>query len=508
MAVSNASMWPRHCKIDGIAAIFTHADVPGQNMFGPVFHDEELLAKEECHHVGQPIVVLAGTSRDALQAAKALVRIDMETLPAVLTIDEAIAKKQFIGSPKRIQCGNVAAAFAEAEHTFWRAPSRAAARSISTWSPSRPLPFRVKRGRSPFTLRRRIRRKSRPSWPAAWDCDRIRLSVNAGAWAAASAARKRKALIRRSWRPSSRSKTRRPARAGSHLRPGHGQTTGKRHPYQSHYRVAFNNDGQITGLKVDFYSNGGFSADLSLAVMERTLFHADNAYYIPHAEFTGTVCRTNLPSNTAFRGFGGPQGVAVIENIIEEIAVHLGLDAYEVRRRNLYGIKERNVTPYGQVVTPNLLPALLDRLEETAQYKERLAEIEAFNASPASRAQIKGISLIPVKFGISFTKTMLNQGSALVNIYLDGTIQVSTGGTEMGQGLNVKIRQLVADQFDLPAESVLLMPTSTEKNNNTSPTAASASTDLNGTAAVMACEALRQRLADVAARHFASEVAS
>ncbi len=327
-------------------------------------------------------------------------------------------------------------------------------------------------------------------------------------------------------------KTRRPARIVLSCDQDM-QVTGKRHPYRSNYRVSFTADGRITGLKIDYYANGGFSADLSLPVMERTLLHAENAYYLPHAEFSGTVCRTNLPSNTAFRGFGGPQAIAAVENIIEEIAAYLKLDAYEVRRRNCYGLHDRNVTPYGQLVLNNTLPAVMERLAESAEYQERLSAIQAFNspATPEMMAAsaengwgergsgqadgrvtrqasltpwLKGISLVPVKFGISFTRRTLNQANALVNIYLDGTIQVSTGGTEMGQGLNTKIRQLVADQFALPADAVTVMPTSTEKNNNTSPTAASASTDLNGSAAVKACAALRQRLAEVAARHLSS----
>src|SRR5262249_53905743 len=169
----------------------------------------------------------------------------------------------------------------------------------------------------------------------------------------------------------------------------------------------------VTALQIDFYSNGGCSADLSLAVMERTLLHADNAYYIPAVEFTGTVCRTNLPSNTAFRGFGGPQAVAAVENVIEEVAAFLGLDAYDVRRRNCYAGPGRNVTPYGQVVADDTLPALLERLAETSRYKQRLVEVRAFNAD--SRAWLKGISLVPVKFGISFTRRTLNQANALVN---------------------------------------------------------------------------------------------
>jgi xanthine dehydrogenase large subunit len=281
------------------------------------------------------------------------------------------------------------------------------------------------------------------------------------------------------------------------------QVTGKRHPYLARYRVGFTSKGMITALQMDLYSDGGCAFDLSLAVMERSMLHADNAYYLPDIAIRGTVCRTNLPSNTAFRGFGGPQGIAAVENVVEEVATHLGLDPLDVRRRNLYGGPGRDVTPYGQVLPgENTLPDVVDRLADSSDYRRRREAVATFNAS--SPSDLKGLALTPVKFGISFTRRTLNQGNALVNIYLDGTVQVSTGGTEMGQGLNTKIRQLVADHFAIPAEAVQVMPTSTEKNNNTSPTAASASTDLNGMAAVRASEALRSRLAEVAARLLAS----
>ena len=283
------------------------------------------------------------------------------------------------------------------------------------------------------------------------------------------------------------------------------RVTGKRHPYLSRYKAGFDSEGRIAALALELYSDGGCAADLSLAVMERSMLHAENAYFIPHFAVSGTVCRTNLPSNTAMRGFGGPQGIAAIENIIEEIAAHLGLDAFLVRQRNCYGGAGRETTHYGQVVSNNTLPVILDRLAETADYVRRREAATRFNA--VSRTHLRGLALTPVKFGISFTRRTLNQGSALVNIYRDGTIQVSTGGTEMGQGLNTKIRQVVADAFALPLEAVRVMPTSTEKNNNTSPTAASASTDLNGTAALRACETLRDRLAETAALHFASPAA-
>jgi xanthine dehydrogenase large subunit len=487
-------------RLDGIVAGFTHADVPGENTFGPIFHDEELLIAEVCRYVGQPVAVLAGTSRAVLRAAKSAVRLELEELPAVLTIDEAVAREQFIGPTRRIQCGDVGAALANAEHVlkgmftnggqehFYLEPQAAlavpgeAGQITIHSSTQNPTEIQVVVARCLGLRQNQV----------VCTCRRM-----GGAFGGKETQAAHPALLA----ALVAFKTKRPARLVLGCDQDM-QVTGKRHPYQSHYRVAFTAEGQITGLKVDFYSNGGFSADLSLAVMERTLLHAENAYYIPNIEFSGTVCRTNLPSNTAFRGFGGPQAVAAMENVIEEIAVYLGLDAYEVRRRNCYGIHERNLTPYGQLVQHNTLPTLVEQLADTAQYKPRLDAVRAFNTE--SRAWLKGISLVPVKFGISFTRRTLNQANALVNIYHDGTIQVSTGGTEMGQGLNTKIRQLVADQFALPPETVMVMPTSTEKNNNTSPTAASASTDLNGTAAVRACEVLRQRLAAVAARHFAS----
>jgi xanthine dehydrogenase large subunit len=279
------------------------------------------------------------------------------------------------------------------------------------------------------------------------------------------------------------------------------RVTGKRHAYRSEWEVGFGDDGRIHALRVAYYSNGGASTDLSLAVMERTLLHTDNCYFLPHVELTGQVCFTNLPSNTAFRGFGGPQGMTVIENILESIAEHAGVDAFDVRMRNLYGVGERNITPYGQVFEKNHLPEIFATLAARSQYRKRRDEVARFNA--ASRTHVRGLAMTGVKFGISFTTSFLNQGNALVNIFTDGTVQVSTGATEMGQGVNVKIRQLVADEFAIDVSHVVLMPTSTEKNNNTSPTAASAGTDLNGAAAVKACRAIKRRLRRFAAARLA-----
>ncbi|MCE9526102.1 MAG: molybdopterin-dependent oxidoreductase, partial [Planctomycetales bacterium] len=250
-------------------------------------------------------------------------------------------------------------------------------------------------------------------------------------------------------------------------------------------------------LMVDHYSDGGCTTDLSPSILERAMLHSDNAYYLPNARITGQVCKTNYPSNTAFRGFGGPQGAAVTENIIEEIAHVLGRDAAEIRSLNCYGIGERDRTPYGQIVQNNMLPAIFTQLRKTSEYDRRRAEIATENAK--DQGVLRGLAMTGVKFGISFTNRKLNQANALVNVYLDGTVMVSTGGTEMGQGVNTRVRQLVADDLGVDYDSVIVAATSTEKNNNTSPTAASSGTDLNGAAALDATGRIKDRLSRLAA---------
>ena len=276
--------------------------------------------------------------------------------------------------------------------------------------------------------------------------------------------------------------------------------TGKRHAYKTWYRAAFDDEGRLLGATFKFYSNGGAAADLSTSVMERSMLHADNAYYLPAVAIQGRICKTNLPPNTAFRGFGGPQGVAVIENLLHEIAQTVGRDGLDVRRVNLYrdGDPQRNTTPYGQIVRDHVLPEIFDQTERTSDYRRRMVDVERFNAE--SVTHVKGLALSAIKFGISFTSKFLNQGNALVNVHMDGTVQVSSGGTEMGQGLNTKLRQVVADELGIEPDAVMIMTTSTEKNHNTPPTSASAGSDLNGAAAVDACRQIKARMAELAAR--------
>jgi xanthine dehydrogenase large subunit len=280
--------------------------------------------------------------------------------------------------------------------------------------------------------------------------------------------------------------------------------TGKRHPFLARYEAGFALDGRLDGVRVTFYSDGGWSLDLSEPVLWRALFHADNAYCLPAAELTGYVCRTHKTSQTAFRGFGGPQGMVVIEEILDQAARRLSLPPEVVRERNFY--REGDTTHYGQTVKDaGRIAAVWNQLKDSSEFDRRRRGIQRFNE--AHTHQKRGIAITPVKFGISFTATFFNQGGALVLIYRDGSVQVNHGGTEMGQGLHTKMRQVAAESLGLPLEAIRVMPTRTDKVPNTSATAASSSADLNGAAVLDACAQLKQRLAQVGAHLLACPVA-
>jgi xanthine dehydrogenase molybdopterin binding subunit len=274
--------------------------------------------------------------------------------------------------------------------------------------------------------------------------------------------------------------------------------TGKRHPFHAQFDVGFEDDGRVLAVRAHLVSDGGWSLDLSTAVTDRALFHLDNAYYFPQVEFSGRVARTNVCSNTAFRGFGGPQGMLVIEEIMDRVARSLNLPPELVRQRNLYhGQGETNTTHYGQEIEDNRIQRIWEQLLHTSNFAARRAEIAIWNAQHLTRK--RGLAITPVKFGISFTATQFNQAGALVLIYQDGTVQVNHGGTEMGQGIHTNMQAIAAKELGLTADRIRVMPTRTDKVPNTSATAASAGTDLNGAAVRNACRELHGRLAQVAA---------
>lgn len=486
--------------VPGVVAIFTAADLPGENHFGPHFRDEPVLADQEVLYVGQPLAAIAAETPQALAEAREKITVEIEPNEPILSIERAIELQRFIGPGRRIARGEPAAAIAQAPrrlsgvfHCGGQEQFYLESQAAIAYPGEQGQVVVHSSTQNPTEIQHVVAEAlGLAQHQVVCICKRMGGGFGGKETQAAIPA-VLAALVAQ--------KTGRTARI-VYTKDEDMCSTGKRHAYRVEWEAGFDRQGVIAGVRAKFYSNGGASADLSLAVLERSLLHFDNAYYLPHVEMEGQVCFTNYPSNTAFRGFGGPQGMCAIENIIHSIADDLELDPYQVQVRNLYGVDERNITPYGQIVRKNHLPEIVATLAARSQYVARRQALETANRSDPLR--VRGIALMPMKFGISFTTKFLNQGNALVNIYTDGTIQVSTGATEMGQGVNTKIRQLVADEFGLDCSRVTLMSTSTEKNPNTSPTAASASTDLNGTAAVRACETLKARLAALAAGRLAS----
>ena len=476
--------------LPGVVAILTSNDIPGERCFGAIVPDEPFLAEDDLLYVGQPVALIAAETRKAVIAARRAIRLDYVAEEPTLTIADSICKEEFIGSPLTIQRGNAEQALVHAElrlegtleiggqeHFYLETQG-----SIAVPGPGGEI--RLKSSTQYLSQIQTVVARMLGLGMHEVVVESCQMGgAFGGKETQAALPALMAALVARHTGRSARS---------VFDRPNDMQVTGKRHQYEARWQAGFDASGNIDALDIELYSNGGCAADLSPAVMERSLFHAENAYFIPNIRLQGQVCRTNLPSNTAFRGFGGPQAIATVENIIEEVAAFLGKDAYAVRRHNCYRGPGRDTTPYGQRVDGDVIPRIMDRLAGETDYAGRLARIESFNET--SRTHLRGISLVPVKFGISFTKTNLNQANALVNVFPDGTVQVSTGATEMGQGVNTKIRQLVAAEFGIPLDGVRVMTASTEKNHNTSATAASVTTDLNGMASLDAVQRIKNRL--------------
>lgn len=495
--------------VPGVVAILTAADVPGALYFGPIVADEPILAQDEVLYVGQPVVVLAAETAEALARARDLVRIQVEPSKPILTIDHALTQQRFLGAPRRIVRGDPVAAMAAAPHrltgvfhSLGQEHFYFESQAVLACPGEDGLLVVHASTQGPTELQHVVARTlGLGMHQVVVSCRRMGGGFGGketqGCLPAAMAA-----LVAH--------RTGRPARL-VYGRAEDMRSTGKRHAYRTEWEVGFDGDGTILSYRVAFQSDGGASTDLSPSVLERSLLHADNAYHLPDVEIRGQVCFTNHASSTAFRGFGGPQALAVMEHVLREITAHLqGLprphgtaapEVLDVQRRNLYRRGAGQTTPYGQSVEATRLPEIVELLAERSDYQARLVRITAQN--PEDPRWLRGLALVPVKFGISFVSGFMNQANAMVHLFTDGTIQVSCGGTEMGQGLYTKVRQLVADAFGLPLTQVRVMPTSTEKSHNTTPTAASAGTDLNGAAALQASHLIRERLAALAATTFA-----
>jgi xanthine dehydrogenase large subunit len=482
----------------GVAAVITARDIPGKNDIAPIRTDEPLLPPERVEHEGQPVAAVAAATLDQARAAAKLVKVEYEPLPAVLTVDEAVKRELYVSPPQVMTRGDADAAIKYAPHRLsgeWHcggqdhfyleghialaAPGDGGEFQVIS---STQHPTEVQHGVAhllglPFNaVTVEVRRMG-----GAFGGKESQATIVAGIAAVLS------------W------KTKRPVKLRL-PRDDDMRATGKRHPFLIRYDVGFDNEGKILGLDLMLAANGGHVADHTPAVVTRALCHADNCYWIPNLRFRGLPCKTNTVSNTAFRGYGGPQGMIAIEQIVDCIARTLGKSLEDIRRVNFYGTERDNVTPYGMAVEDNVIVPMIEDLDRTVNLKAWRESIVAFNReSPILK---KGLATMPVKFGISFNRPALNQAGALVHVYTDGSVTLNHGGTEMGQGLFIKVAQVVAETFQIDIDNIRVTATTTAKVPNTSPTAASSGSDLNGMAALAAATEIRTRMTDVAAEHF------
>lgn len=480
----------------GIAAVLLAEDVPGLNDVGAVRHDEVLLADKEAFYHGQIIALVVGETPEACRAAAAKVVVEYETLPAIFTVEEAIAANSFHTEPSYIRRGDVDHALAKAPLKFdgdisFGGQDHFYLESQAAWAECGEdgTIFISSSTQHPSEVQHIVAHVMKlPMHSVVIECPRMGGGFGGKETQAATIA---------SLAALAASKTGRKVRMRLN-RDQDMMITGKRHPFLAKFSVGFDEDGMIHALKADLYSNGGWSLDLSRAVTDRAVFHIDNAYYIPNIAASGAVAKTHLASNTAFRGFGGPQGMFVIEEIMDRIARRIGLLPEEVRCKNLYrGTGETNTTHYGQEIEDNRIQRIWGELLVSSNFAKRRNDLRKWNAEHPWRK--RGIAVTPVKFGISFTTTHLNQAGALVLLYQDGTAQVNHGGTEMGQGVHTNIAIIAARELGISADRVRVMNTRTDKVPNTSATAASCGTDLNGAAVKNACDTLRARLLPFAA---------
>ena len=481
----------------GIVAVYTAADFPGENNCGPLVHDDPILADGELRYLGQPVYAVISTDRELARRAANLARqaIKCEALTPILTAREAHAAGQYVLPAMHMTRGEPQAAMAAAPN-----------RLEGQWSVGGQEQFYLE-GQISYALPQENRSllvhcsTQHPSEMQQLICHALgwhshQVQVVCRRMGGGFGGKESQSALFACVAALAATRLRRPVKLRAD-RDDDFLITGRRHGFDYNWQVGYDDEGHILAAEIDLISNCGHSADLSAPVMARALCHFDNAYWLPNVAMHGYCAKTNTQSNTAFRGFGGPQGALAIEMILDSVARRLGLDPLVVRQRNFYR-DGQDVTPYGQKVEDNIIQPLTDRLIATSDYAARRAEITRYNA--ASPVLKKGLALTPVKFGISFNVVHLNQAGALVHVYTDGSILVNHGGTEMGQGLNTKVAQVVAHELGVSLAHVRATATDTQKVANTSATAASTGADLNGKAAQDAARKIRLRLAALAAK--------
>lgn len=477
---------------EGVVDVITVKDIPGHGDIGPVFPGDPLLTSKAIDFYGQAVFAVLARSHDLARRAVTKARIEYQKAEPVLDLNVAIEHEYYVRPPHRMQRGEAQTHLDLAPYTV-----------TNTFTVG---------GQEHFYLEGQVASavadedggmivrssNQNPTEAQKLVAEVLGIPMNAvtvetrrmgggfgGKETQANASCCLAAVF------ASRNGCRVVCRLS---RRDDMVMTGKRHNFQNSYEAGFHADGTLEALFFRLAGQCGASPDLSDAIVDRAMFHSDNAYFLPHVQIDGLRCKTHTVSNTAFRGFGGPQGIIAMETVIDEIAFALKIDALDVRKRNFYGTNDRNITPYHQQVTDFTIPAIVEQLEEESNYRARRKAIEKFNA--ASPVLKKGMALTPVKFGISFTATQLNQGGALLHMYSDGTVHLNHGGTEMGQGLFTKVAQIVSAELGIGTDAIRISATRTDKVPNTSPTAASSGTDINGMAALLAAQTIKERLVE------------
>ncbi|MBI3765382.1 MAG: xanthine dehydrogenase molybdopterin binding subunit [Ignavibacteriales bacterium] len=488
-------------KVPGVHMVMCFQDIPGHNQMGPVVKDEICLAIDEVTFVGQAIFLIAAETEEQCINAERLIKVEYEPFEAILTLEKAIEKNLLLGPPSTIKRGDVDSALKKAPHTL-RGELRTGAQEH--WYLESQVCLCIPGEGREINV---YSSTQHPSETQALIAELLGIGkheviVEVRRMGGAFGGKETQANHTACWTALLCWATKRPVKIRL-FRDDDMKITGKRHRFLSKYEVGFDDEGKLLTAKFELNSDGGAAVDLSFAIMQRAMLHADNAYYIPDFSVMGRVFKTNLPSNTAFRGFGGPQGMAVIETVIDRVARYLKKDPAEIRVKNFYGLESNNVTHYGETIENNRLFMIYEQLITSSEYHNRRRSVNEFNAS--NEFFKKGLAITPVKFGISFTTSFLNQAGALVIIYKDGSILVNHGGTEMGQGLHTKIQQVAAAELGVSLDRVKVNATNTSKVPNTSATAASAGADLNGMAVKNAIDILKSRIAETMAHIFSEQ---
>ena len=474
---------------EGVVSVITFKDIPGRNDVGPVFDGDPIFVNNKVEFYGQPLFAVAAKSTESARKAVLKAKVYYKELKPIVTIKESLAKKKLLFKTRKIKRGNPSNALSKSKH---RLKGNFTTGSQEHFYLEGQVAFAVPKEDNNMLVYSSTQHPSETQQIIAKMLDQKSNSITVlvrrigGGFGG-----KETNFMTASICSLLAHKTKCPVK----LRLDRDDDiiiTGKRHEFFSDYEVGFSNKGEIKSVKLKLSSKCGISPDLSLAINERALLHIDNAYFIPNLEVQNYLCKTNTSSSTAFRGFGGNQGMMAIENIIDNISRHLGKDPSEIRKINFYKKNSRNITHYGMKIEDNVINEIFNKLLKKSNYKKRYSEIKKFNLK--NKYKKKGIAITPVKFGISFTTIHLNQAGALVHIYTDGSVHLNHGGIEMGQGTHTKIAQLVSKSLGIPYEKVQISSTNTSKVPNTSASAASSTTDLNGAAALDAVKKIKLNL--------------